>query len=203
MATAERLRVAGLRCALAGPFDLTLARGECVAVTGPSGSGKSLFLRMLADLDPNQGEAWLDGQERRSFAPPAWRRRVVYCPADSGWWEEGVAAHFPGPALAAARALAPRCGLVDGLLEGPVLRLSTGERQRLALIRALVLDPPALLLDEPTGALDEDNTALVEAVLRERLAAGTAILMVTHSAEQAERLAQRHFRMAARHLLPA
>ena len=107
---------------------------------------------------------------------------MVYCPADSGWWEERVAAHYPGAALAAARILSPRFGLVDGLLDGPVLRLSTGERQRLALIRALVLDPPVLLLDEPTGALDEDNTALVEAVLQERLAAGTTILMVTHDA---------------------
>lgn len=203
MSVPDRLRAAGLHSALAGPFDLAIARGECVAVTGPSGSGKSLFLRMLADLDPNRGEVWLDGQERRGFTPPAWRRRVVYCPADSGWWEERVAAHYPGAALAAARLLSPRFGLVDGLLDGPVLRLSTGERQRLALIRALVLDPPVLLLDEPTGALDEDNTALVEAVLQERLAAGTTILMVTHSPDQAARLAQRHLHMAARHLVPA
>ena len=117
MSVPDRLRAAGLHSALAGPFDLAIARGECVAVTGPSGSGKSLFLRMLADLDPNRGEVWLDGQERRGFTPPAWRRRVVYCPADSGWWEERVAAHYPGAALAAARILSPRFGLVDGLLE--------------------------------------------------------------------------------------
>lgn len=199
-ATAERLRAAGLHSTLAGPFDLRVAAGACIAITGPSGSGKSLFLRMLADLDPNQGEVWLDGRERRSFPAPAWRRRVVYCAAESGWWEDRVASHFPGPALAAARALAPRLGLPEDLLDGPVLRLSTGERQRLALIRALVLDPPVLLLDEPTGALDEDNTALVEVELHRRLAAGTTILLVTHSPDQAARLAQRHLHMVQRRL---
>ena len=55
----------------------------------------------------------------------------------------------------------------------------------------------------PTGALDQDSTAQVEEVLRERLAAGTAILMVTHSAAQAERLAHRHLRMENRHLVSA
>jgi putative ABC transport system ATP-binding protein len=197
----QRLRIEELRSTLAGPFDLTMARGECVAVTGPSGSGKSLFLRMVADLDPNQGRVWLDGRERLSFAPPAWRRQVVHCPADSGWWDERVAPHFPGASLPAAEALGSRFGLTDGLMQGPVLRLSTGERQRLALIRALVLEPPVLLLDEPTGPLDSDSTALVETELRARLDAGMSILLVTHNPEQAARLAGRQLHMADRHLV--
>jgi putative ABC transport system ATP-binding protein len=198
-----RLRVANLRSQLAGPFDLVVGEGECVAITGPSGSGKSLFLRMIADLDPNHGEVFLDGAERRNIPAPAWRRRVVYNAAEPGWWSESVLDHFRGAAMNFARAMAPRLGLAPALLDGAVVRLSTGERQRLALIRALALDSPVLLLDEPTGALDEQSTKSVEAVLRERLAAGVTIAMVTHSPEQAVRLGQRHLRMADRHLVPA
>jgi putative ABC transport system ATP-binding protein len=198
-----RLHIVNLRNHLAGPFDLAIAAGECVAITGPSGSGKSLFLRMIADLDPNQGDVFLDGRERRSFLPPAWRSRIVYNAAEPGWWSESVADHFPGQANAFARAMAPRLGLAPGLLDGPVLRLSTGERQRLALIRALALNSPVLLLDEPTGALDQESTRLVETVLHERLAAGVTIAMVTHTPEQAVRLGPRHLRMENRHLVPA
>ncbi len=196
-----RLRLQGLRSPLAGPFDLAVAAGECVAVTGPSGSGKSLFLRMIADLDPNEGEVWLDGEARAALAAPAWRRRVSYAAAEPGWWAEQVAAHFPD--LAAAQHLAGRLGLAPALLAGVVVRLSTGERQRLALVRTLLADPPALLLDEPTAALDAAAIALVEALLRERLAAGVAIVLVTHDTALAGRLGNRCLAMRERRLVPA
>jgi len=196
--TAPRLRIVGMRSRLAGPFDLELTTGEAIAITGASGSGKSLFLRMLADLDPNEGDVFLDGTPRGSIPAPAWRRQVAYVAAESGWWDEMVAPHFPD--AAAARALAVRLGLNAALIDGPVLRLSTGEKQRLALIRSLLLDSPVLLLDEPTGALDEASVAMVEAVLLERIAGGTALIAVTHNPAQGQRLARRHFVMAARKL---
>jgi putative ABC transport system ATP-binding protein len=198
-----RLRIVNLRSSLAGPFDLTLAAGECVAITGPSGSGKSLFLRMIADLDPGEGEVFLDDTERRSIHAPAWRHRVVYNAAEPGWWSEYIADHFRGAAMEFALAMAPKLGLAPAQLGGPLVRLSTGERQRLALIRTLALASPVLLLDEPTGALDEASTQHVETVLRARLAAGTTIAMVTHSPDQAARLGHRHLRMADRQLVPA
>ncbi len=158
---------------------------------------------MVADLDPNQGEVFLDGVERRTLPAPAWRRKVVYSAAEPGWWHELVADHFPGEAMDFARAMAPRLALDPALLDGQVVQLSTGERQRAALIRALALQPPVLLLDEATGALDEDSTVLVENVLRERLAEGVTIAMVTHSAAQAARLGHRQLRMENRRLVPA
>jgi len=199
----DRLRIVGLRSALAGPFDLAIGAGECVAVTGASGSGKSLFLRMIADLDPNQGEVFLDARERHFFPAPAWRRQVVYSAAEPGWWSERVADHFPAAAMPFARAMAPRLALPPALLDASVVRLSTGERQRLALLRALALASPVLLLDEPTGALDADATERVETVIRERLAAGTTIVLVTHSPQQAARVAHRRLHMAGRQLAPA
>jgi putative ABC transport system ATP-binding protein len=200
--TVVRLRIAGLRGPLAGPFDLSVEAGECIAISGPSGSGKSLFLRMIADLDPNAGEVWLDGTSRASMPAPDWRRCVVYNAAEPGWWHDDVAAHFAPDAWTFARDMAPRLGVASELLEVAVTRLSTGEKQRLALIRTLALLSPVLLLDEPTGALDPETTLLVENVLRERLAAGTAILFVSHSEEQAARLGNRRLRMENRGLIP-
>ena len=190
------LRIAGLRSPLAGPFDLAIERGA-VAISGASGSGKSLFLRMVADLDPNEGEVWLNGEPRSAMPAPAWRRRVAYSAAESGWWSESVAEHFAAAALERARALAVRMALGPHVLEGPVTRLSSGEKLRLALIRALLADPPVLLLDEPTGAVDQATARLVEAVLRERMQNGTIILLATHDPGQPERLAARHLHTQA------
>ncbi len=194
------LELRGLRSSLAGPFDLAVERGECIAITGPSGAGKSLLLRMIADLDPNEGEVLLDGRERQSWPAPAWRQQVVYNAAEPGWWAERVRDHFPGPALARLREMMPLLDLAEPLLGAPVIQLSTGERQRMAVIRALALGSPVLLLDEPTAALDQDSTGLVEELLGERLSAGTAIVAVTHNLEQAQRLGSRRFRMQARRL---
>jgi putative ABC transport system ATP-binding protein len=196
-AETDGLKLSGLRSQLAGPFDLTLRSSECASITGPSGSGKSLLLRMVADLDPNEGEVRLHGRGRAEWSAPNWRKRVVYVAAESGWWAENVNQHFPGRIKDAARLLAERFGLKGELFDGSVARLSTGERQRLALIRALVLAPPVLLLDEPTSALDEDSTGRVEVVLRERMAEGMSILLVTHDGRQAQRLAQQHYLMSA------
>jgi ABC-type sulfate/molybdate transport systems ATPase subunit len=83
-----------------------------------------------------------------------------------------------------------------------VNELSTGERQRLGLARALALEPRVLLLDEPTAALDRAATERVEAELRRYLDGGAAILMVTHSPDQAARMARRSWRMEQGRLEP-
>ena len=191
------LEVKQLRSAFAGPFELSLGIGACAAITGPSGSGKSLFLRMIADLDPNEGEVWLNGRERGSVPGPEWRRQATYVAAESGWWADRVNEHFAANRRTEAAGLSARLGLRADILDAPVAQLSTGEKQRLSLIRALLPDPPVLLLDEPTGPLDEESVAKVETLLRERLAKGAAIVLVTHDPNQAERLASRHYRMAA------
>ncbi|MBV9509413.1 MAG: ATP-binding cassette domain-containing protein, partial [Caulobacteraceae bacterium] len=158
------------------------------------------FLRMLADLDPCEGEVRLDGRPREAFAAHAWRLQAIYVAAEAGWWSEQVADHFPAPNRPAARGLAQDLGLAGELLDAAVARLSTGEKQRLALVRALVLNPPVLLLDEPTGALDQASVARVEAVLRERLAGGCALVMVTHDDALAARLGEQRYRMFERRL---
>ena len=185
------LRARGLRHAHAGPFDLDLPPGACLAITGPSGSGKSLLLRMVADLDPHEGEAWLDGVGRGAMSGPDWRRRVAYAPAEPGWWLDRIGGHFLAPSPDAAR-----LGLSPDIWDRAVTACSTGERARLALLRALAANPAVLLLDEPTGALDHDATLAVEALLAERMRAGLGLVLVTHDATQAERLGTARRRMA-------
>ncbi len=175
------------------PVDLDLAAGEALALLGPSGSGKTLLLRAIADLDPNEGSVSLNGGSRESLPAPAWRRRVTYLSAEPGWWEARAGAHFPDPA--AAEALLPSLGLRAEILNRPVDELSTGERHRLALVRALVQTPEVLLLDEPTAGLDQDTTRQVEAVLRARVAGGAALLFSTHDEALAERLGDRALRV--------
>jgi putative ABC transport system ATP-binding protein len=191
------LVVRRLRSPLGGPFDLELRAGGCVAITGASGSGKTVFLRMIADLDPNEGKVWLQGRERSSMPAPEWRKRVIYVAAQSAWWADSVIEHFPTDQRSQLASLVGRLRLAKNVLNAPVLELSTGEKQRLAIARALLLNPRVLLLDEPTGALDQGSVALVEALLGERTAAGASILLVTHDPKQAERLGDRHYYMAA------
>jgi ABC-type iron transport system FetAB ATPase subunit len=164
-----------------------LAAQDCLAVEGPSGSGKTRLLRAIADLDPADGYMFLEGIERRELGGPEWRRRVRYASAEPAWWEATARQHFRPTArldrLLSALALDPE------ILDQPIAELSTGERQRLGLIRALADEPQVLLLDEPTSALDPQTAALAEELIKFQLLAGRAIILVSHDAGQIARLA--------------
>src|SRR4051812_25489012 len=187
------LSVQGLRrLHLAASFHL--GAGECVALRGPSGAGKTQLLRALADLDPNEGTVLLEGTAREAIPAPVWRGRVVYLAAEPGWWADTVGEHFPSWPPAAV--LAERLGLPAACGAWPIQRLSTGERQRLALVRALISVPPpgprVLLLDEPTAGLDEVAKVAMEALVAERRAAtGRGVIWAPHDAAQARRIARR------------
>ena len=182
------LDIVQLKTGLVGPVDLSLAQGECIAILGPSGSGKSLLLRAVADLDPNSGDVLLNGRSRNDMPAYQWRRLVSLVPAESGWWADRVAEHFK--AKPDMSEMLKDVGLPDAL-GWQVSRLSSGERQRLALVRALQGGPQALLLDEPTAALDEASTLKVEEIMQRQLERGVIIVLVTHDPEQAGRLANK------------
>ena len=158
------LGVRGLGVPGLEPVTFDLETGGCLAIQGASGSGKSRLLRAIADLDPNTGEVRLDDASRADLPAPDWD--------------------------AIADELEP-LGLPSECRDWPVSRLSTGERQRLALLRALAIGPRVLLLDEPTSGLDEAATRAVEALIARRRADGLAVVWVTHDAQQARRVGQR------------
>lgn len=190
------LRLEALVTRHVGPLDLAIAPGECVCLTGPSGSGKSLLLRAVADLDPHEGAAYLGETPATRMPPPQWRRQVAYLPAESAWWSERVGDHFPRAVDSARLA---RLGFQPSVMDWQVTRLSTGERQRLALLRVLANEPRALLLDEPTASLDADNIREVEALLAEyRETRNVPVLWVSHDPEQIQRVATRVCRINGR-----
>ncbi|MCF6199786.1 MAG: ATP-binding cassette domain-containing protein [Hyphomicrobiaceae bacterium] len=182
MLSVKNLKVRGL-----APISFDLHKGDLLVVRGPSGSGKSLLLRAIADLDEASGEITLDKGSGARMAPHNWRRKVRFLSAESGWWGEQVGAHFTE--LARAKKSANELGLAAKLFASPVAHLSSGERQRLSFVRALEGSPKVLLLDEPTSALDEVAAELMEKKILALQKDGVILVVVTHSTAQAERLA--------------
>jgi ABC-type iron transport system FetAB ATPase subunit len=182
------LQIKDLHRLMIGPLSLDIDSGDCLCISGPSGSGKSLLLRAIADLDPHEGDLFLEGITSNELAANEWRTRVGLLPPESCWWLPRAIDHFrngvPVPL--------DHIGLSGPILEQPVSRLSSGEKQRLALMRLLSNRPRVLLLDEPTANLDPENTRRIEAVIAEyRRSHDAAVIWVSHDEEQVRRVANR------------
>ncbi|MCK5366823.1 MAG: ATP-binding cassette domain-containing protein [Gammaproteobacteria bacterium] len=191
----RQLDVADLRVDGLGPIDLYLDEGECLVLSGPSGAGKSRLLRAIADLDAHEGRVACQGTAAEDLSPSQWRRRVGMLAADSQWWRDRVAEHFDTPPTSVRL---ETLDLAPALLEGPVSRLSSGERQRFALLRLLANRPRVLLLDEPTANLDPDNVIRVEKLVADYTATGgAAVLWVSHDPLQTARVAHRQLYLEA------
>ena len=183
--------------------DLTLevGRGEVYALLGPNGAGKTTALRCLATLlAPTAGSAEVDGLDVVE-EPVAVRRRFAFLAASMGLYERLSARELvtyfgrlhglrPAPLAARVDELIGLFGIGD-FEDRMCGRLSTGQRQRVSLARALVHDPPALVLDEPTLGLDVlSGRAIHEFIGRER-ARGKAVLFSTHQMDEVDLLADR------------
>lgn len=193
------LRIENLQFDDYGPYTLHIDPGECVGLSGPSGAGKTRLFRAVSDLDPHQGDVYLGDTESRGFTAPRWRQLVAMLPAESRWWHDRVGQHF----TALNEDWLRRLGFDEKILDFPVSRLSTGERQRLALVRMIANQPRALLLDEPTASLDAENTRRVETLIADyRRQMRAAILWISHDPAQLTRVADRRFFMESGQLTP-
>lgn len=194
------------------PTDFALEAGQRAVLTGPSGSGKSVFLRALALLDPPEAGTLLwHGQPIERVQIPAYRRHIAYLrqrPAlIDGTVEDNLRfpwslAAYRGSAFDAARvtSLLEAAGRGSDFLARDATELSGGEAQIVALVRVLQLDPEALLLDEPTASLDPESARTVETLIAqwfERERTTRATVWVSHDPAQAQRVGTRHLTMRA------
>lgn len=181
--------------------DLAIAPARCTVIMGANGAGKSLLLRLMHGLiRPSSGTVFwrerpLDGRGRRSqamvFQRPVMLRRSVRANLRFALGVRGV-----GSAERAEREEnALELGRLGELATMPARALSSGEQQRLAMVRALACNPEILFLDEPTANLDPASIQAIESLIREALRNGTTIVLVTHDAGQARRLGDDMFFM--------
>jgi ATP-binding cassette subfamily B protein len=175
-------------------FSMSAAPGQVVALAGPSGAGKSTVLSLLLRLyDPQQGRIALGGRDIREFTVQSLRRRVAVVPQENVLFavsvRENIEYGSPGASedrIVAAARLANAHDFITALPQGydTVVgergqMLSEGQRQRIAIARAIVRGAPILVFDEPTASLDNENNRIVREALR-TLSRGRLCIVVAH-----------------------
>lgn len=184
-----------LQCLHLGPINLAIEQGQCVSIGGASGTGKSILLRALIDLIPNQGKVCYGEQKREQMRASQWRKLVGLLPAESFWWCNQVGGHFP-ELNEQQKDWFAALGFEHQVLDWELSRCSTGERQRLALLRLLCNEPEVLLLDEPTANLDKHNTEKVESIIQGyREKHDCPVVWVSHDHDQIKRVASQYYEL--------
>ncbi len=187
-------------------FSLSVAQGETLAVTGPSGSGKTTLLNLLGGLDcPDTGTIIVNGKDLANLADTELaqfrNREVGFVFQDHLLLPQcslienillpvlpSTVNVAPDKIIERAKQLLQRVGLADRATHLPG-ELSGGEKQRTALIRALINEPSILLADEPTGALDRENSDILVELLKEvNQEFNVTIIFATHAEHLAEKM---------------
>jgi putative ABC transport system ATP-binding protein len=181
-------------------LSIEISTGDFVSVVGPSGSGKSTFLKLCCHLlSSTSGSIYYKGKSLMDYNPVDLRKNLVYCFQNPYLLGDTVLDNINFPYvirskeldLKTVEELFSRLNLNFDCLHKQVHNLSGGEKQRIALIRALLFKPEVLLLDEVTSALDVENSIIVEKAIQSLNQAGTTILWITHNPEQSRKHANK------------
>ena len=175
--------------------------GEIYGLLGPNGAGKTTTLRMISGLlRPTTGQVWINGLEVTD-RPVLVKRQIGYLTANTGLYArltpremlEYFATLYDIPRTEARRRIAELVGWLgmDTYLQLRCGALSTGQKQRVNIARALIADPPILVLDEPTLGLDVLSNRLILEFIRTQAGAGKAVLLSTHALDEIDRMCRR------------
>ncbi|WP_192986058.1 ABC transporter ATP-binding protein [Carnobacterium mobile] len=175
-------------------INLSIEEGEFVTITGPSGSGKSTLLKIMASMvSQTAGSIVYQGKRLDEYDPIAYRKEVSYCFQTAVLFGKTVQENLSFPYeirqetfnSEKAAAYLMKVGLNKTYLTKNINDLSGGEKQRIALVRNLLITPKVLLLDEVTSALDAENQLIVRHLIREmNQTEGITVLWVTHNADE-------------------
>jgi len=193
-------------------ISFSVARGDRVSLIGASGAGKTSLLRLLNRLsEPTTGMIYLENQDYRQIPVQTLRKQVVLLLQEPKLLGMTVAEALAYPLILQQRPHSEiqeqveywrqRMHIPEDWLDRTELQLSVGQRQLVAIARAMVMQPKVLLLDEPTSALDTGRADYLLQVLTQLAAEGTTILMANHQLELAQQFSDRVFYLQNGHLL--
>ncbi len=181
-------------------ISLNIEQGDFVSIAGPSESGKSTILKLCSNLiSPTEGEILFKAVDLNLYAPTELRKSITYCFQTPYLFGDTVIENIRFPFLIRdVQVDDVRVNELFSLFQMPVeflakevKNLSGGEKQRLSLIRSLLITPEILLLDEITSELDVENTKIVENVIKTLNDNGITVLWVTNNPEQSRKFADK------------
>jgi len=171
-------------------ISFSIKEGERVIVTGPSGGGKSTLLKLIASIiNPIDGQIYFKGEDIAQLDPIAYRKKVSYFFQNATLFDETVRDNLSFPynireeAFDEGKAvqMLDRVKMSAEYLNKPIIDLSGGEKQRVALVRNLLYQPDVLLLDEVTSSLDAENKEIIYSIIDEmNTKESVTVLAVTH-----------------------